>query len=122
MATFPTLSTGSVAMYPLTRNVCFATGIFTFINGSEQRVPDRAGYPSFALVLTGANGYDASLVREFFYGRKGAFDNTWSLTLAPNLGGSPVTYPNLFFADDAIQFTDAPAERFSVTLRCMQTP
>lgn len=109
-------------MYPLTRNICFATGVFTFVNGSEQRVPDRASYPTFALVFTGINGYDASLIREFFYGRQGAFDNTWSITLAPSAGGSPLTYTNMFFADDAIDFKDAASERFSVTLRCMQTP
>ena len=122
MSAFPTLSTGSVAMYPLTRNICYSTGVYNFINGSEQRVPDRAVYPSFALVLTGINGYDRSLIDKFFVARKGSFDNTWSITLAPTIGGSPVTYPNMYFVSDAIDWTDAGAERFSCTLQLIQTP
>lgn len=121
MAAFPNLRSGSPAMYPLTRGSCFATGVFRFVNGSEQRVPDRPNYATFALVFNGLNGYDRSLLNEFFTSAKGSFDNTWSLTL-PVLGGSPVTYSNLFFADDAIEFVDAPKERFNVTLRLMQAP
>jgi hypothetical protein len=39
VATFPVLKTGSVAQYPSDRIQTFATQIFRFLDGSEQRFP-----------------------------------------------------------------------------------
>ena len=37
MATFPALRTGAILQYPATRVVTFATSVYRFLDGSEQR-------------------------------------------------------------------------------------
>lgn len=42
MASFPTLKTGVVAQYPTERQRSYATQVFRFLDGSEQRFPAYA--------------------------------------------------------------------------------
>jgi hypothetical protein len=43
MATFPTLKTGAVAQYPLTRSLSFTTQSVRFLDGSQQDYRMNAG-------------------------------------------------------------------------------
>ena len=42
MATFPVLKTGAILQYPVTRAVSFATTVYRFLDGSEQRYREYA--------------------------------------------------------------------------------
>lgn len=51
MATFPTLKTGAVAQYPLSRTVSFATQAVRFLDGSRQSYRLSAGLRRWTLNL-----------------------------------------------------------------------
>lgn len=43
MSTFPSLKTGALFQYPLTRVVKYRTHVARFVDGSEQRCPELGG-------------------------------------------------------------------------------
>ena len=96
--TFPTLSSGSMtvygslgagamAMYPATVVNSYVTRVIQFVNSSEQRWTVRGALFGAVLSFQNLNGYDLSLLRNFFVQMKGSFVddallNTVSMTLA----------------------------------------
>src|SRR3954462_2234731 len=107
--TFPTLRSGSFK-YPLTRGKTYKTGVLRFMNGSEQRWKSVAKLEPFVLEYRNLNGYDLSLLREFFRSAKGAFTTDIELTLGST------TYSNLAFDQDDFTPTQSGPGKFAVTL------
>ena len=85
--TFPSLSTGKVAQYPLERRLGFSSEVVEFMNAGEQVYMDR--YPGrrvWALEYSGLNGRDVKALQDHFesnQGRKGVFTFTdpWNNTV-----------------------------------------
>lgn len=96
MASFPTLSTGSIACYPLTRTVSTATVVHRFENDTEQRYRDRVALMKFDLVFTDIKMSDFDLIEAFFEARKGPYDATWDITVAG------ILIQNCVFVDEKI--------------------
>lgn len=114
MANFPALKTGVVGMYPATLGLTFKTDVVQFVNDTEQRWATWQGVSEFELVFTDIDGYDLSLLVEFFNSVKGQFDATWTLPI------NGQTYNNCSFLQDDFTYTEAKPERYSVTLKCRQ--
>jgi hypothetical protein len=116
-ATFPTLSSGSGSIrYPLSRSKTYVTGLHRFGNGSEQRWKSVGALQRpLEIQLRGLDGYNLSLVREFFRSMKGAFDSTWSITLGA------ATYPNCAFDQDDFSPVERKPNLYDLTLRIVQT-
>lgn len=112
--TFPALKTGVVGMYPATLGLTYRTDVVQFVNDSEQRWATQPALGEFELTFTAVDGYDLSLVMDFFRSQKGQFDGTWTLTINSN------TYNNCTFLDDAFTWTERKAERYDFTLKCRQ--
>ncbi|MEZ5353027.1 MAG: DUF2460 domain-containing protein [Bryobacteraceae bacterium] len=77
MAQFPALKTGAHAQYPLTRIVEFGTSLVRFLDGSEQRFPERkAALRRWAVRLDLLNEGELQTLEDFFvsqHGRYGEF-------------------------------------------------
>lgn len=113
MASFPTLYSSTIALYPVTRTAHRGVQVLEFTNFTEQRWKNGAPLEAFTLQFSDMPLADMLTLRAFFDARKGGFDSTWDLTL----GG--VTYSNMVFESDSFD----SVERFggySVTLTAKQ--
>ncbi len=87
MPSFPSLSSGYLAKYPLERGRSYRTAVMTAVDGTEQRFSKGSALEDFTLAWTSVRTADKNLVRDFFNSRKGSFDTTWDITLPkPSLG------------------------------------
>ena len=114
MASFPTLQSGQVTMYPTTRVVECVTQVVSFCDDSEQRWPGRAALASFTLQFTDIDGYDLSTLLDFFRTTKAKFDTTWDITI----GGT--TYQHMMFDADEFTFTENKPNLYKLSLPCKQ--
>jgi hypothetical protein len=114
MASFPTLKSGKVNMYPTTRAKEHGTRVVTFCDDSEQRWKGRAGLATFVLEFTDIDGYDLSTLSDFFRTVKAKFDTTWDLTL------DGTTYQHMMFDADEFTFVESKPNRYSIRLACKQ--
>lgn len=113
--TFPILSSGQVAKYPVQRSRTYLTEVVKFINDKEQRWVKRAPLEAFALQFTSLNADDVETLREFFNSQLGMFDKTWTLEF------DGVTYEHMVFAHDEFREEESDKmELFNVTLQCRQ--
>ena len=112
--TFPTLRSGSYK-YPLTRSKSYKTGVLRFLNGSEQRWKSVTKLEPLVLEYRNLNGYDLSLLREFWRSAKGAYTTDIELTLAGK------SYSNLALDQDDFTPSQSGPGKFSITLRFKQT-
>src|SRR4051812_41057475 len=72
MATFPKLSTGAVAQYPLTRSSQHRTSVQRFVDGSDQRFRElRQPVRRWVLRFDQLTSDEASALQEFFSNRQG---------------------------------------------------
>ncbi len=74
MSTFPRLKTGAVAQYPASKVITYATELFRFLDGTEQRY--RAyGRPvqSWVIQLDLLDDTELSQILEFFNSAQGRF-------------------------------------------------
>lgn len=115
MASFPVLSSGSVAQYPLTESRVYGTTIHKFENDKEQRYASRVALHEYVLTFNNISEADYTLIEEFFDARAGMFDATWDITLNGTL------VPNLTFAEDALTRTENKPGYVSVVIRVRQT-
>ena len=114
MADFPALRSGVVGMYPATLGVRFNTEVVQFVNDSEQRWAVAPALGDFELTFTDLNGYDFSILVDFFRSMKGQFDQTWTLPM----GGQ--TFNSCTFMQDDITYTESKPNRYTVKLKCKQ--
>jgi hypothetical protein len=116
MPSFPTISSGAVTRYPLTRTTVARTTIFEFVNGSEQRIIEGKGSQLFRLQFDRLKTADMLTVRTFFEDRKGGFDQTWDITI----GAETIT--NCYFDGDEFSATEASEGLWAVSLDVSSRP
>ena len=93
MGSFPVLSTGAVAQYPLSCRVTFQTEVLKFVDGSEQRFANQgAPVRRWVIQLDRLNEGELAAVRQFFR-EQGGPTGTFSFT-DPMTG---TVYPNCMF-------------------------
>lgn len=80
MASFPVLSTGAVAQYPLSFRTTFQTEILKFVDGSEQRYANQATpVRSWVIQLDRLNEGELAALRQF-YRLQGGLTGTFGFT------------------------------------------
>lgn len=90
MSTFPRLKTGAVTQYPAGRSRAYATEVFRFLDGSEQRFRNRAGAAKrWAIRLDLLDDSEMAGITAMFesqMGRFGAFsfEDPWDGTVHPD--------------------------------------
>ena len=113
MASFPTLSTGSVALFPLGQEDSQPVRIARFVDGSEQRWVAGKILRAFTLTLDGVSYADAEEVSAFFAARSGAFVE-WDITI----GG--VFYDHMRFESSSLTMTNSTTGFYSLSCRARQ--
>ncbi len=90
MSTFPRLKTGAVAQYPAGRTAGYATAVFRFLDGSEQRFRDRAEEATrWTIELDLLDDTEMAQICEFFEAEQGRFGtftfvDPWDASVHPN--------------------------------------
>lgn len=122
MPSFPTLATGSVAKYPLTRGNSYRGMVYFHADLSEQRFSrGQGGLATFELVFTNVSTADKNTVRQFFIDRFGSFDHSWDLTLPDPSVGSPTTWNNLqFIPGQQFEANNISPDRWQFSLKVRQ--
>ncbi len=101
MTTFPLLSTGAVAQYPLTRSSQYLTCVQRFVDGSDQRFRDlRQPVRRWTLRFDQLTQEEAGAIEDFFSSRQGRH-GTFSFT-DPHDG---MEYPECFIESDNMLLT-----------------
>ncbi len=130
MATFPTISSGSMrvqgalaseslAMYPATLAHSFITRVITFANDSEQRWTVRRELFAAILQFHDLDGYSLSVLVDFFRTMKGRYVDTALLNVFDiTLGG--VNYQWCSFDQDDLLVEVGQNERYSLQLSIKQ--
>lgn len=83
MSEFPRLKTGAVLQYPAEKLLAYATQVFRFVDGSEQRCPDYgAPQRQWIIRLDRVDESELALIEEFFQAQQGragefAFTDPW---------------------------------------------
>ncbi len=106
MASFPNLSWGSVALYPLTETTRMATAVLTFSDFTEKRWRRGPKLKAFVMALEAIGLADVGTIRAFFDGRKGGFDSTWDITIGTD------NYQNMTFINDTLEFVERDGAYF----------
>jgi hypothetical protein len=127
---FPTMSSGSmrvvgsllseaVAMYPVKTSQSYIVRKISFLDDSEQRWVVRKKLFSCTLEYKNLNGYDLSLLRDFFTSQKGMYVSE-SLTSTFSITLSGMTYSYCVFDQDYFESDVAEGELYSTTLQIKQ--
>lgn len=85
MASFPNLTCGQPVKYPLQREVHYPCRVLQFGNDTEQRFLIGAQLARFNLQFRRISKADMNTLKGFFETMKGAFDDTWDITLNAEL-------------------------------------
>jgi hypothetical protein len=99
MSAFPLLKTGAVAQYPAGWNLSYATAVFNFLDGSQQKCRQLpAVSKSWVIQLDLLDDTELTGISEFFQSQQGrfgafSFQDPWDGTV----------YPNCSFASDELQ-------------------
>jgi hypothetical protein len=113
---FPAVRNGAgVALYPLTRSRTYVTTVQQFCDDSEQRwLSQSSGLARFKLEYHNLDAGDVNALLAFWRAQRGAFDRTWSITVAG------LTYSHMYFTDDNFALQEVCSGRFDLTLACAQ--
>ena len=90
MASFPALKTGAYAQYPSDRTRGFATSVYRFLDGSEQRFPGySAPLRRWIIRLDLLDEEELVALEQFFVSQAGragtfAFTDPWNGTVCPS--------------------------------------
>jgi Conserved hypothetical protein 2217 (DUF2460) len=112
MSTFPRLKTGAVAQYPAGRSVTYATDVFRFLDGSEQKYRQLgAAGKRWVVDLQLLDDAELSEISEFFQAQQGrfgtfSFEDPWDGTV----------HDDCSFADDALMVSLAAEARGALKL------
>ena len=121
MSAFPTLTSGAVTCYPLTRRHNFRTRVFIFEDLSEQRFSMGTDLAEFELVFNSLSTVDKETVRDFYNSARGAYTTTWMITLPDPLGDTNVWYGMQFLPQQLFQATETVTGRWNFSLKIRQT-
>lgn len=116
MASFPTISSGVVTRYPLTRASVARTKVIEFVDNTEQRYIDGTPSDKFRLQFDRLATADMLTLQTFYSSTKGAFDQTWSITIGPD------TIISCFFDADEFSATEASEGQWTVSLDVSSRP
>jgi hypothetical protein len=113
------LSGQAIASYPVSFETSWKTKIVQFLNDTEQSWTVRKRLHGFVLQYSSIDGYTLSVLRDFFYARKGRyidafFANSFSLYI-----NNSITQYCAFDQDDFTP-TVGPKETFSLSLKIRQ--
>jgi hypothetical protein len=90
MSTFPRLKTGAVAQYPASRTAAFATEVFRFLDGAQQRFRQRRGAATRWVVrLDLLDDTEMAEICQFYQSQQGrfgsfTFEDPWDASVHPN--------------------------------------
>jgi hypothetical protein len=99
----------------MTRSRAYVTTVQQFCDDSEQRwLSQSNGLARFRLEYRNLNTDDVDALLAFWRAQRGAFDGTWSITVAG------VTYAHMYFADDNFALQEVCSGLFDLTLACAQ--
>ena len=130
MYTFPTLSSGSMkvygelangalAMYPATLSHNYTTRVMKFLGDQEQRFVVKGELFGAILQFHNVNGYDASILRDFFYLMCGAAASP-NLTHTFDITIDGQNYAYCVFDQDEVEFSVDRGESYTFELRIRQ--
>lgn len=130
MPTFPILSSGSmkvsgalgtqaIAMYPAQLSFTYETRVIQFLSDKEQRFLVRRELFAAALQYSQVNGYDMSIIRDFFITMRGMaasadLVHTFDITIDGN------NYAYCVFDQDILAVQVGRGETYSFELRLKQ--
>lgn len=118
---FPTLSGGSVAKYPLNRSRIRRGMVYTFTDFSEQRFAKGSPLDEFELTYNRIRTSDKELLRAFWIARRGSLDTTWEFTITDETG-TTTTYRHMQFTPgQQFEATETATDLWSVRLRIRRT-
>jgi hypothetical protein len=99
MSTFPRLKTGAVAQYPVSRTAGYATSVFRFLDGSEQKFRQLgAAATRWVIALELLDDTEMAEICEFFQSQQGRFG---AFTFVDPWDGS--THDNCSFESDELE-------------------
>jgi hypothetical protein len=90
MSAFPRLKTGAVTQYPAGRRVSYATDVFQFLDGSEQKYRQLGGSTTkWVIQLALLDDTELAEIAEFFQSQQGrfgtfSFEDPWDGTVHPD--------------------------------------
>lgn len=115
MASYPTLASGSVALYPLSQTTRLRSPVHRSLDDSEQRWMKAVPLLDFVLEYRDLSDADRQTIQTFFDSTKGGFDSTWDITLGST------TYSYCAFAVDELEPRETDkAETWNFTVRVKQ--
>lgn len=113
--TFPTLSTGSICKYPVTRKSGWLTRVNQFVDFTEQRWVVRQPLMDVVFEYRNLSRADIATLKTFFETQLGAYD-----TFEVDFDG--IAYQNMVFdQDDFSPVEDREPNRFSISFKMKQT-
>lgn len=115
----PSLSGQAIAMYPATLRSSFVTRVIKFVNDTEQRWVVRGRLFSAVLQLHDLNGYDTSLLVNFFNTMRGEYVDA-ALTNVFDITIDGVQYFWCVFDQDVLQVQEEPGLKYSFQMAIRQ--
>ncbi len=116
--TFPALSSGAVAQYPLERQASYRTETVRFLNQAEQVYQDVANaVRRWTIKLELLNAREIAALRDLFEANRGRW-GTFSFTDPYD----SVLYSNCAFADDQFPIENTDAGLYGQTLTIYTRP
>jgi hypothetical protein len=112
---FPTLTTGSVAQYPLTRGLVFPVKIAQFLDDTEQAWRSGPALNNWVLSFKRLKWADVQTIHTFWNTQKGDFDSTWSWPI------DGTTWTSMVFTDAKFPDIETYQNQHSLTLNIKQT-
>ena len=113
--TFPNLSSGTVAKYPVVRSLIFPVKRVRFLDDTEQSWRTAPAINRWTLAYTKLSYADVTTLKTFFATQKGSFDSTWSFSI------DGATWTSMKFEDDRFSSQETGPNRHSVNLNISQT-
>ena len=115
MSSLPLIFGIGTAQYPISRSIQFDTVVAVAANGSEQRCVRNVPLFRFSFSYSDLLAADQTSLLNFFNGQLGMRATNWSAAL------KGITYANLTFEEDTIQWTRRDAITYEGTLKFRQT-
>lgn len=119
MKVYGTLANNAIMKYPSTLEYSYVTRILQFVGDQEQRFLVRGELFGALLQFRDVNGYDMSIVRDFFRSMRGMAASV-DLTHTFGIVIDGVTYNYCVFDQDDISPEISRAELFSFDLKIKQ--
>lgn len=121
MPSFPTITGGSIAKYPLTRTRLRRNVVNIFTDFSEQRFAQGSPLDAFDLVFTRVKTSDKEAIRAFWDSRQGSFDTGFDMTLNDPPGSSTTYHHMQFTPGQQFEPTEQQPGLWTFTLKMRKT-